>query len=108
MANRRTKAKPKVAAGERQVPMVWGFPEDMISGYATNMLVQAGEHELYVSFFEAPPPVLLGPEDVKNLESVNAECIARIIIAPERMPEFIGVLQKQLDTFNQKKQGKKA
>ena len=88
--------------------MVWIFPEDLVSGYATNMLVQAGESELYVSFFEAPPPILLGPEDVKNLESVNAECIARIVISPDRLPKFIEVLQKQLDTFNLKKGGQKA
>ena len=26
--------------------MVWDFPDDLNSGYATNMLVQAGEHEM--------------------------------------------------------------
>jgi hypothetical protein len=87
--------------------MVWSFPDDLVSGYATNMLVQTGENELYVSFFEAPPPVLLAPEDVKSLESVKAECIARVVISPDRMPKFIEVLQKQLDAFNLKKAKKR-
>lgn len=90
----------------RPIPVNWTFPVDLVSGYATNMLVQSGESELYVSFFEVPPPILFGPEDSKNLESVNAECIARIIISPDRMGNFIEVLQQQLKNFNQKKVSK--
>jgi Protein of unknown function (DUF3467) len=100
MAKRQSKIQIKQ---ERQIPIIWDFPEDLVSGYATNMLVQVGEHELYVSFFETPPPVLLGQEDVTKLEGVRAECIARIIVAPERMTEFIEVLNKQLEVYQKKK-----
>ncbi len=99
--SKKTPAKP--AAQERDIPLIWHIPEDLISGYATNMLVQIGDHELYVSFFETPPPILFGPKDVENLESVKAKCIARIVITPERMATFIELLQKQLDIFNEKK-----
>lgn len=67
------------------------------------MLAQAGEHEFYVSFFETPPPVIITPEDVNKLEGVRAECIARIVIAADRMAEFVKVLGRQLDTYNEKK-----
>jgi hypothetical protein len=97
------KSSAKAAAKERQIPVKWDFPEDLVSGYATNMVVQVGEHELFVSFFETPPPFVLTPQDAETLESVRAECIARIVIAPERMPKFIEVLQKQLDLFNESK-----
>ena len=83
--------------------MVWNFPDDLLSGYATDILVQTGDQELYVSFFEIQHPVLLAPEDVKKLESVNAECIAKIVVTPERLANFIEVLQKQLVAFNAKK-----
>ena len=99
-------AKKAVLPDERQIPVNWTFPVDLVSGYATNMLVQSGESELYVSFFEVPPPVLFGPEDTKTLESVTAECIARIIISPDRLGKFIEVLQQQLKNFNQKKDNK--
>lgn len=108
MASKRTVTKAKASEKERQVPMVWSFPSDLVSGYATNMLVQTGESELYVSFFEAPPPVLFGPEDAKKLESVTAECIARLVISPDRVAKFIEVLQQQLNAFNEKKAGKKS
>ncbi len=88
---------------ERVVPTVWNVPDDLLSGYATNMLVQIGEQELYISFFELQQPVLLAPEDITRLESVHAECIARIVVTPERLTGFIDVLQKQLDAFKAKK-----
>ena len=72
-------------------------------GYATNIIVQAGEQELYLSFFEARPPILLSPEDVEKLESVTAEFIAQVIVTPERLAKFIEVLQQQLEAFNKKK-----
>jgi len=96
---RTAKKKPQ----ERIIPMVWNFPDDLLSGYATNILVQTGEQELFISFFELQQPVVLAPEDVAKIESVNAECIARIIVTPERLSKFIEALQKQLDTFNAKK-----
>lgn len=83
--------------------MVWNFPEEALSRYATNLLVQTGEQELYLSFFEARPPVLLAPKDLEALESVTAECIAQIIVTPERLAKFIEALQQQLDVFNKKK-----
>lgn len=93
----------KPAAEEREISLVWNIPEDLISGYATNILVQIGEHEFFVSFFETLPPVVLKPQDVEKLENVNAECFARVVIAPDRMQSFIDVLQRQLDLFNEKK-----
>jgi Protein of unknown function (DUF3467) len=99
MPKKQVRKKPQ----ERVIPTVWNFPEDLLSGYATNMLVQTGEQELFVSFFELQQPVLLVPEDAEKLESVKAECIARIIVTPERLVGFIEVLQKQLDAYNAKK-----
>src|SRR4051812_37655618 len=88
---------------DREIPLVWNIPEEIMSGYATNMLVQAGEHEFFVSFFETPPPIIINPSDVEKLESVTAECIARVVISSERMESFIEVLQRQLDAFKETK-----
>ncbi len=97
------KPRTKKKAQERVIPVVWNFPEESLSGYATNLLVQTGEQELYISFFEARPPILFVPEDFEKLESVTAECIAQIIVTPERLAKFIEALQQQLDLFNKKK-----
>jgi hypothetical protein len=91
----------------RAVPIQWHFPDDIASRYATNLVVQHTEHEFSISFFEVRPPILLGsPEDIQaalqRVESVPAVCVARIIVAAERMPEFIRVLQDNLAQYQVK------
>ncbi len=86
------------------LPIEWHYPETIQSRYATNMLVQAGEHEIVLSFFEAQLPLLVGqPEDNKakleQMGAIKAECVARIIIAPERLPSLITALQTSLDLY---------
>ncbi len=72
--------------------------------YATNLVVQHTEHEFIISFFRASPPIMLEPlEEAKaralELGKVRAECVARIVVAPGRMPEFVEVLQQNLARY---------
>ena len=89
-------------------PIEWYFPEDITSRYATNLVVQHSEHEFIISFFEVERPVVVGPPEyvearLKEITSVRANCIARIIVAAERMPEFVRVLQLNLEKYLTKK-----
>lgn len=91
------------------VPIEWHVPENIVSQYATNLVVQHSEHEFRLYFFEIQPPLLLGtPEErqakLEQIESVRAECVARIIVAAERMPEFVRVLQENLDRYLSKEE----
>jgi len=91
-----------------QLPIEWYFPEDIISRYAMNLVVQHSEHEFIISFFEVERPLVFGPPEqvgarLKEIKSVRAKCVARIIVAAERMPEFVRVLQANLDSYLAKK-----
>jgi len=105
MNKRKPTAKLPALAGksQREVPMIWDFPEDLESKFVTNMLVQSGEQEFFVSFFEVAPPLIFLPEDVQKIENMRAHCIGRFVISPERIEKFIKVLQQQLKAFNEKK-----
>jgi hypothetical protein len=86
------------------LPIDWHVSENIQSRYASNVFVQAGEHELILSFFETIPPMLLGsPEEnrAKLLQqgAVRAECVARIIVAPDLVPKLIQALQTTLDGY---------
>lgn len=86
------------------VPIDWHVPEDLTCQYATNLVVQHTDHEFMISFFRAAPPLIIGtPEEQKaqleELGRVRADCVARIIIAPGRMPEFVQVLQNSLEVY---------
>jgi hypothetical protein len=73
------------------------------------MVAQPLQHEFLISFFEAQPPILLGtPEENKaryqELGAIHAECVAKIIVAAERLPEFIQVLQTTLALYSAAKE----
>jgi hypothetical protein len=71
--------------------------------YATNMMVQATDHEFILTFFEARPPFISGntPDERRSaaakLEAVEAVEVARVIIAPNRMQMFIDLLTNQIE-----------
>lgn len=92
----------KKAEKNKQVivaPLKWVIPDNIITRFASNMIVQNIENEFKVSFFETKLPILLGPSDLPPKEVV-AECVASVIVTADRLPKFIGVLQKQLDQYN--------
>lgn len=83
----------------------WHFPEGLQSRYANNMLVQTGEHEFVISFFEMQLPTLLGsPEEnqtkLKEMGTIKAECVSKIIVSPGVVQGFIDALQTELDKFS--------
>jgi hypothetical protein len=78
-----------------RLPIDWQVPAGVISRYVTHLVVQGTEHEFFLSFFEARPPLIFGP--LPDEVTVPAECVARIVLTPERLAEFVGVLQDAVD-----------
>lgn len=86
------------------VPIEWHVPANLISRYANNVVVQHGRNEFIISFFEILPPLILGSDEEKKaqlekISSVQAECVARIILSPEQVEEIIRVLQDTLEKY---------
>lgn len=88
-------------------PIGWMFPEDLVSRYATRIVVQHEKHEFVISFFELQHPPLLGsPEEARALlekmEFVPAKCVARVVVSPSRIQGFIDALQKNYAKYQEK------
>ena len=71
----------------------------MPSVYATNILVQPGEFEVVISFFEIQPPLFPGNDPDANLAllkktGVRADCVARITVIKERFEGFANAMKK--------------
>lgn len=91
-------------------PIEWNVPDDVPTHYVTNVIVQRAEHEVILNFFELWPPFFLGTEEEKRaqamaIKSVRAECVARIVVATERMPAFAQVIQQVADGVRQEDEG---
>jgi hypothetical protein len=82
------------------------IPSKMPALYAHHMVVQSGEHEVTISFFEVIQPPILEKDQLKLLEEtgVSAECIARIAIAKSRFPEFVEVMKQALSRMSAQKE----
>lgn len=83
----------------RNVPVTYDVPDGMVAEYATHMVVQNGDRETFLLFFQVQPPIISGEaeERQKQLEaltSVSARCVAKIILAPAKIPEMIKALQE--------------
>lgn len=91
---------------EFKLPLEWHCSDDIISHYANNMVVQRGRNEFILSFFETRPPLVIGtPEEQRTklaqVKSVRAECVARLIIHPSRMKDFVEVLRGHLEKIDE-------
>lgn len=97
--------KEKKTATQKAItlPIKWNVPETMVTRFASNMVVQTIENEFKLSFFELKPKIHFNPSDTIPTE-VIADCVASVIITVDRIPKFISALQKQLDTYNEKRQ----
>ena len=87
----------------RDVPI--SFPSDGVpTRYVTNFAVQHTDQEFFISFYEVHPPLLLGTreEQVTQLEGMlplKAEYVARIVVSAKWMPEFVRILQENLEHY---------
>jgi hypothetical protein len=95
------------------IPLVWHISENTPRHYASHAFVQTGQHEAFLSFFLAQPPILTGtPEEnlakMKQLEGIQADCVAQIIVNPDLIPKLIEILQttyQQYQALKQKREG---
>lgn len=94
------KAKAKIQG--MMVPIKWNIPDNMITRFASNMVVQLLENEFKISFFEINPDIKLGIEN-KPPDEVQANCVASVIITANKLPVFIEVLQNQYNVYNELK-----
>lgn len=99
MANKKTDTSELGVA----VPIEWYVPEGVMTPFASNMVVQFIEDVFKISFFEPKHPIQLDKSKPPP-SKIRADCVASVIITPNKLSQFIAVLQEQLDKYNSKKQ----
>jgi len=87
------------------IPISWNIPDGSL-GYANNIVIQHTDTEFILMFFQTLPPVILGTQEqqvaqLAEVKSVQAHCVASVIIPAGKMAEFIGIMQTNLEKFRQ-------
>jgi hypothetical protein len=80
------------------IPMKYDIPPSIITRLATQFTIQTDKVGWHLSFYEAIPPLVFGtPDEVRTqlekVESVKAECVARVFIPAARVSEFLAVIR---------------
>jgi hypothetical protein len=89
---------------EVPVRVEYEITENTPRGYATEMIVQYTQHEFILSFFNIEPPIILGTdeekvEQLKRIDHLTARGIVRLTISPERMENFLRVLNRHFENY---------
>lgn len=85
-----------------QVPIQWEISRELVTQAATNMVVNhTTEGEFFITFFEIRAPIILeGQNDeMRDIDSVKAKAVARVMVTPGRLPGIIAALQENYQTW---------
>lgn len=86
------------------LPIEWHVSETIHNQYIHNVIVQPGQNEITLFFFETHiPPYIGSPEANKEYlqkQAVRFECVGKFVVTPQFVPEIIKALQVGLDNYD--------
>jgi hypothetical protein len=74
-------------------PIVHEFPEGLDVTFSDNVAVQHTPSEFIITFAQLHHPMIRKSDDYDDIESIKAKVVARIVLTPPKMLEFIQSLQ---------------
>ena len=96
------------AQAGRAVPLKRKYPEDLESNFVSSIVVQHQSEFFILSFFEVWPPPILGDTEeekaqaLESIEEVEAKCVARLVVTPGKMGEFLKIMNDNWSRFKDK------
>jgi hypothetical protein len=91
----------------KQIPLQREYPTDLQSNFVSNLVIQHQPHAFILSFFEVWPPPIVGETDeekreqVEQIESVKATCVARLVVTPDKMKDFLDTMQENYEQYEE-------
>jgi hypothetical protein len=73
------------------------YPDDLQSFFVSNIVVQHQPDHFILSFFEVWPPAILGDSEAETQKVLD--CVARIVLTPDRMKEFVQLISENLVNY---------
>jgi hypothetical protein len=93
---------------QRDIPTAWIGAEDLPVLFVNTFVgqVQAQEGVFYLTVGQAVPPALIGTpqeqaEQLKQIAYVPVKPVARLALTKPRLQELVGILQANLDQYEQ-------
>ena len=88
----------------KTVPLVRKYPDDLKSYFVANIVVQNQPEHFTLDFFEVWQPPIIGSEAeqeklINQLTSIEAKCVVRVILTPQRMRDMVRLMTDNLSKF---------
>jgi len=95
-------------AEEKAVRVKWGSPEDLPALYSNHLYIShGGEHEFYLIFGHLTPPLIIGLSEEEVPNELEIKPVAKIVISPEAMRNFVKAMSENLKRYEEKNKGEK-
>ena len=81
------------------------YPEDLQSFFVANFVIQHQPDHFVLQFFETWPPAIIGEteaereEQLKSIDNVKSKCVARLVLTPERMKNFMKIMNENYSKY---------
>ena len=93
---------------EREINLVNILPPDVPVLFSDNMVLGISQGVVILSFMQARMPLLMKPEDWKNVEQVESVCVARIVLSNEKFGEVAAALTRVHEQMKRREEEKNA
>jgi hypothetical protein len=85
-----------------ELPIIPHFPEGLQLTFSDNTAVQHTPTEFTITFSQVRQPFATTAADYENMKSIRADVVARIVLTPSKMAEFIKVLQENWGIYQRR------
>lgn len=75
-------------------------PNGVAPIHVNDLLFNHDGQEIYLQFSEIEPPILIGPEDVEKLTSIEAIARVKLVLSPGFLDSMVKLLTERLQKFN--------
>lgn len=83
----------------KEVPIKRILPEGLPLLFSDAFMVQQKDGMFVLSFLQIRNPLAITPEEIEAIESVEAHCVAQILLTPMEMRKNIEVMKENFQQF---------
>ncbi|MCI0486233.1 MAG: DUF3467 domain-containing protein [Blastocatellia bacterium] len=82
-------------------PLNFVIPPGFGLVFANNVFIQHSQDEFIISFFQTDPPAIIDQKELEQVKSINAYCVARIVLTPNEAFKFFNALGRNLQKYRE-------
>lgn len=82
--------------------IVHHFPEGVDLTFCDNIAIQHTPSEFTITFSQVRQPILASSSEYATIKTIPAEVVARIVLTPPKMAEFIASLQENWGIYQRR------